>query len=406
MNPQVELIPLRPAVAADRATNLDLLVRITPPQPDSPADRPPLNLGLVIDRSGSMEGVKLQRAQQAAACVVEGLRPTDRVAVTVFDDVVRSVVPSRPAEDRASILAEIGRLRAGNTTALHAGWVEGAIQVSRHLDPRCLNRVILLSDGLANVGETNPDRIASDVRGLVARGVSTSALGIGDDYDENLLEAMARAGDGNFCHIEHPDQLPGFFAAELQGLEATFGIRVSLGIEPAPGVRVVDVLNDLDRTPFGRLKLGNLVRGMSQMVAVRFRVPPQQEQGELVRFRLAWDEPVSGGRQTVYAALRLAVIPGAVLEELPEDPVVQRQFALLQSARARLDAIRSIDRGDIGEAQVLLDTVVCRMRHVPDSQAEVGRLRELQEDLAAGRTAAARKKALYQRVRRQYSREE
>lgn len=386
------------------APPLDLLVRISAPPLERSADRPPLNLGLVIDRSGSMEGAKLEQALQAAAFLVEELRPTDRLSVTGFDNRIRSVVPSRFADDRASILGEIRRIRAGGTTALHAGWLEGATRVSRHLDSRFPNRVILLSDGLANVGETNPDRIASDISGLAARGVSTSVLGIGDDYDENLLEAMARAGDGNFCHIEHPDQLPGFFAAELRGLEATFGTRV--GIEPVPGVQVVDVLNDLDPTRFGRLELGNLVRGMPQMVAIRLKVPAQRKETELVRFRLARNTPPDGGRRTFYTSLWLPALPGAEVDQLPADANVERQFALFQSARAQLEAIRFIDRGDAREAHDVLSVAHLQLGAVHEFRREVSMLRNLQEDLEAGRITVARKKALYQRFQRQYSREE
>lgn len=405
--PKIELIPLRSALASDRVTNLDLLVRITTPEPDNLQSRPPLNLGMVIDRSGSMQGAKLQRARQAAAFAVEQLREGDRVAITVFDDYVRTIVPSRLADDRDAILREIRRISAGSSTALHAGWLEGALQVSQYQRPECLNRVILLSDGLANVGETNADRIASDVRGLTGKGVSTTAMGIGDDYDEDLMAAMAAAGDGNFCHIESPEQLPGFFKAELQGLAATVGHRVSLGIEPLGETTVSDVLNDLEKTEFGRLKLGNLILGLPTQVAVRLKVPPAGQPCDVVRFRLAWDDPDSRRRHVVHATLNLPVLPGVEVDQLPAAKEVEEQFTLLMASRARQEAIRSIDRGDFQGARRLFQQTARDLSSLPQSGealAEIAALEDLQEDLESGRSAAARKKAAYQSFQRRMSR--
>jgi Ca-activated chloride channel family protein len=181
---------------------LDVLVRIVPPQIESRGERPQLNLGLVIDRSGSMSGAKLRAARQAAIYAVEQLLPQDRISVTVFDNTVQTIVPSTLATDKSSIISRIQRIDTGGTTALYDGWYQGGIQVSQHLDPRGLNRVLLVTDGLANVGETNPDRIAGDVHGLAKRGVSTTTMGVGNDYQEDLLEAMANSGDGNYHFIE------------------------------------------------------------------------------------------------------------------------------------------------------------------------------------------------------------
>src|SRR5262249_19875682 len=157
----------------------------------------------------------------------------------------------------------------------------------------------------ANVGETNPDAIATDVNRLARQGVSTTTMGLGDDYNEDLLEAMAQSGDGNYYYIESPKQLADIFQTELQGLMATFGNKVSLGVHPQGDVTVADVLNDLDRLPTGRLKLPNLIAGMPVLVLVRLSVPPMTGERELCRFRLAWDAPKEAGRQKVVSALRL-----------------------------------------------------------------------------------------------------
>ncbi len=408
--PQIDLIPLRQAVASDHATTLDVLVKISPPPLETDLKRPALNLGLIIDRSGSMSGKKMEFARQSACYAVEQLLPTDRVSVTTFDDRVVSLVPSTLAENKAQIINLIREIQPRGSTALHSGWVQGGIQVSQYMNPEHLNRMIVLTDGLANVGETNPDAIANDVHGLAARGVSTTAMGVGDDYDEDLLEAMARSGDGNFYHIESPQQLPTFFQSELLGLMATIGNTVSLGIEPQNHVIVADVLNDLDKTSYGRLKLPNLVMGNPISVIVRLKVSPLSNQShELCQFRLAWNEPDQAQRQVIQSNLVLPCVSEAQLAEFPPNVEVQEQVAILMAARARLEVVRFIDRGDYASAQASLKTAreqVSAMPASPAMQGEVRSLSDLEHTLHSGDLKLSRKRAKYENYNRGRSRKD
>ena len=404
--PTINLIPLREVVSSDSPTTLDVLVRIIPPEPEIELERPALNIGLVIDRSGSMQGQKMEYARQAACYAVEQLLPTDRVSVTIYDDQVETLIASTPAVNKANIIHQIKRIHSRGSTALHAGWVQGGIQVSQHLNPEYLNRVILLSDGLANVGETNPDVIASDVHGLAKRGVSTTTMGIGDDYNEDLLEAMARSGDGNYYYIQSPQQLPNIFARELQGLMATIGTTVSLGIEPQGDITLAEVLNDLDVNVKGRYSLPNLVIGNPIEVVVRLKVPPMAQESGLCYFRLAWNAPEQQTRQKLRVALRLPAVSSAQLREFPFNPEVQQQVALMMAARAKNEAVQLADRGNYEAASQLLQQTRQQMLTTPElslTGPEAEALADLDSELQARNISSYRKMSRSQSHSRSYS---
>ncbi len=397
--PQIELLPLRPVVSSNRPSTLDLLVKIVPPAQAIDFKRQALNLGFVIDRSGSMSGQKIEFARQAACYAVQQLQLSDRVSITVFDDQVETLVSSTPAIEKSSITRKIEGIQPGGSTALHAGWLQGGVQVSQFLNPEQINRVLLLSDGLANVGETNPDTIATDVHGLAKRGVSTSTMGVGNDYSEDLLEAIARSGDGNYYYIESPQQLPDIFQTELQGLMATVGHTVSLGIDPQVGIEVVDVFNDLDVNRNGRYQLPNLVVGNSIEVVMRLKVPAMTQATDLCCFRLAWNDPNQSQRQVLRIRLQLPAVPFAQLEEFPPNPEVQQQVARLMAARAKEEAVRNLDRGDFAAAGASLQVARVQMMAAPASPMmamELKALEDLDTDLASKDVKRARKRATYQ----------
>jgi Ca-activated chloride channel family protein len=400
--PAVEILPFRPAVPEGQESTLDFLVRIQPPRPEAEVARPPLNLGLVLDRSGSMQGEKLEYAVQAARYVVEHLLPADRVSLTVFDHEVRTLVESTPATEKARLLAALTELTARGQTALHAGWAAGSTEVARHVRTGHLNRVILLSDGQANEGETNPARIAKSVGAMAHLGVSTTTMGVGEDYNEDLLEGMARAGDGDYHFIESPAQLPAFFAQELRGLMATFGRKVSMRLEVPEGVKVVEVFNDFERDERGGYRLPNLVAGRTLDVGVRLEVSPGASVALTVK--LAWDEPRSGERRKLQRSLQVPSAPPAEVARSPVRPDVAEGIALLLAARARRQAMAQMDQGDFQGAQATYRCAGELVSALPTSAATAEELKDLEllaHTLQLGRAALARKRSSSQSFDRQ-----
>lgn len=383
--PVVELIPAKEAVCSDASITLDVLIRIIPPRPDIHFRRPPLNLALSLDRSGSMAGSKkMPYAREAAIFAVRQLLPTDRVSVTIFDNLVETIVTNAPVTDKAKIEQQIRQIEPLGSTDLHGGWLEGVQQArSGHIHGG-LNRVLLMSDGLANVGITDPNTITSNVRETVAQGVSTSTFGVGNDYNEDLMEAMAKAGDGNYYYIESPVQLADIFQTELEGLMATIGQKVSLGLEPETkaGVTVVDVLNDLDKLPTGRLMLPNLIVGMPIQIVVRLKIPAQAGDKSLspLCVRLAWDNATEKMNKVIRHTLRsrLDPLPGlthAAFSNKATNPAVLEQEALLMMARAQKEAALALERGDRA-------TTYDRIAEAREFAAEVAESVLIQSELA------------------------
>ncbi len=405
--PFIELIPLRQAVRADGPCSLDVMIKITPPAGELNAARPALNLGLVLDRSGSMEASnKINFARDAAIFAVQQLMPSDRVSVTIFDDEVETIVKSTLAENKVRIVEAIRLVHPGGSTALHGGWREGGSQVCQHLLKGGLNRVLLLSDGLANVGEKDPDAIASDVARLAKEGASTSTMGLGDDYNEDLLEAMAQAGDGSYYYIESPQQLADIFQTELQGLMATFGSAVRLAIEPMEGVTVADVLNDFERTEDNELKLPNLADGMPTWVMVRLNVSAQTQERDLCRFRLTWEAPKQPARQELAFTLRLPAVSASIWESLAASVEVEERAALLLIARFKKQATLLLEQGNIDAAKQCLAEarqVLTAAPRTPEVEREAEALTQVEAYVRDGEYLKFRKTAKYHARQRRHS---
>jgi len=407
--PRIEIIPSRPAICSDSPITLDLVIRITPPAPEVHFPRPPLNLALVLDRSGSMAGAKkMLFARMAASFVVEQLLPTDRVSVTTFDSAIETVLPSTTATDKLAIKRRIEAIVPRGCTNLEGGWAAGALQVAEHMVEGGLNRVLLLSDGQTNEGVTDPNTITAGVRARADRGVGTTTLGVGDDYNEDLMEAMARSGNGNYYYIEDPAQLVDLFQTELQGLMGTRGQRVSLGLEVGPGASLSEILNDFEKAPTGRLMLPNLVVGMPIPVVVRLTVPPQAGPLAPLAVRLAWDDPEGLGRRTATATLApLPAIPLAAWSTLPVAPPVSEQVTLLTIARAQKEASRAHEAGDHDLALMhLRASQGYGAGHAPTAalSEELGATSALIHAFEAGDDMHAQKLAKYRAYRRQTGR--
>src|SRR5918999_1533300 len=179
--------------------------------------REPVNIGFVLDRSGSMGGAKIGFARQAVVEAIGALHDRDRFSVVAYDDRVDVVVPNQLADEegRRAARRRIEAIEARGRTDLLEGWMRGCEQVAGHQVAGDVNRVLLLSDGLANVGVTDHVELERHAAELRARGLRTDTFGVGGDFDEKLLEAMAMAGGGHSYFIEQEVQIRDFITSAV-----------------------------------------------------------------------------------------------------------------------------------------------------------------------------------------------
>lgn len=197
----------------------------------------PLNLAVVLDKSGSMTGAKLEKTKQAAMQLVDRLAPNDIFSLVIFSDEAQVLVPAQKVEDKDWLKEKIEGIEAGGSTALYAGVKMGADQLEEYLSAKRINRVILLSDGLANVGPSSPHDLRQLGSRLAEREISVTTIGVGDDYNEDLMAGLAEASDANYYYVQDTEKLPEIFAKELGEMLEVAARQVKIKIICPDGVK-------------------------------------------------------------------------------------------------------------------------------------------------------------------------
>lgn len=382
---------------------------------------PPLALSIVLDRSGSMAGEKLAAARDAAATLVRRLRVQDVVSVVAYDDEVTTVAPPATGAAQASLPNDLLAIEPRGSTNLSGGWLRGHELLAdwrRDHAPvegadggagadGAMHRIVLLTDGQANVGITAPERLVGLCRVARAAGITTTTIGFGEGYDETLLRAMADAGGGNAYYIERPDQAAGVFAAELAGLHALCAQNVSVEVRPGAATELVAVhhrypsVADDDGV---RLEIGDVYAREPRALLCEFFVPGLAERPEVLVAEIVVRAVVltAGGgveRQEVRVPVSSPLTAAGRRE-----PTVRREMLLVEAARAREAAVEASARGDYAAGREALASVSAMLCAAPLDERDAG-VGEEAADLAAmaslfeeGQVSAADVKYLGQRA--------
>lgn len=345
-----------PANSTEKAVVKIGLDCVRPPRSDQ---RPPVNLALVIDRSGSMAGDKIAKAREAALEAVQRLAPDDIVALVVYDTTVQTLVPAQRVGDGRRLERAIRGIEVAGNTALYGGVTRGAEEVRRHMeDRRFVNRVILLSDGLANVGPSSPEELGRLGASLMKEGISVTTIGLGLGFNEDLMTRLAQRSDGNTYFVEHSADLSRIFAAELGDVLSVVARRVVIEIEFPAGVRPINFVGR-DGTIRGQraeLTLNQLYGGQEKFALVEVEVSPSRPGAEIeiAAARVSYEDALNqrsatltAKRSVQFSASKAAVVASA-------DHKVQADWAANTLAVAKDEAVAMVDSGrrDLAAAKI------------------------------------------------------
>jgi Ca-activated chloride channel family protein len=347
-----------PVTAADRVTTTWLKVALTGQAPDGGRGRTPVNVAFVIDRSGSMSGDKIREARNAALAALDHLGPQDIVSVVIYDHVVDVLVPATKLTDRGAVERAIRGIATRGDTALFAGVARGAAEVRKFAGSGYVNRVVLLSDGLANVGPSTPGALGDLGASLGREGVGVTTIGLGAGYNEDLMTVLARRSDGTHYFAERASDLATVFRYELGDLTSVAAQDLRVRVECADGVRPLRALG-LDAWLSGRVvtaTMNQLYAGQERFVLIEVEVPARGADGsfDVARAEVTYREPHDGRTATLTASVGVRACGDAAEVARAEDGRVLADATLLLATERARQAVLLRDEGRVEEARRLL----------------------------------------------------
>ena len=321
--------------------------------------RPPVNLALVIDRSGSMSGDKIARAREAALELVSRLGPDDIVSLIAYDSTVETLVPAQRLREARDLETAIRSLEARGNTALHGGVIRAATEVRRHLgEGRHVPRIILLSDGQANVGPSSPEELGRLGASLVKEGISVTTVGLGLGFNEDLMTRLAERSDGNTYFVENSDDLPRIFAAELGDVLNVVARRVVIEINFPEGVRPLHFVgrDGSIRGQKAELTLNQLYGGQQKfaLVEVEIEASAAGVEREIANASVRYEDAATQRPATVTVVRRVKFSGEAKVVVASADHQVQADYAANRLALAKDKAVDLVDAGRRDEAAKML----------------------------------------------------
>ncbi len=371
--------------SGDSQTPLYLYLEVKAAKVASPDSRKPLNLNLVIDRSGSMAGQKLDYAKKALAFIVQHLQSEDRVSLVQYDNQVEILVANTAVSQKDKLLKIIDTIRHRGATNLSGGMMEGFAQARKAEDADRISRVLLLSDGLANNGITDPGKMGEIAQQVYREeGISLSTFGVGSDYDEKLMIMLAEYGGGSAHFIGLPDEIPNMFSEELQGLLAVAAQNAKVTLHyPAEVLTLEQQYGQKGQDTSGQLSIALHDLFSEDRKGTLLRFVPKQPITEPVKLSLSitYDDILGSlKRETLHQELTLTPVASTQDLSSSKNLKVLEQLALYQANEAYQRLISLMYRHQYREAKEMAQQQIqflkTQLQHFPGST-------ELKEQLSA-----------------------
>ena len=368
------LTPERPATLQGINTQVDVLLQIKAPDLKTDHERSPLNLSVVLDRSGSMNGDPLEVAKQSALFVQSRLTSRDVISLVTYDDTVDIVSPSSAARPNDHYQRGVREVQVGGTTNLFGGWEAGVQEVAKRAQNFDTNRVLLLSDGCLNHGVTDPDEIKTHCLEAAKRGIKTSTYGLGTHFDESVMCMMAEVSGGNNRYGERVEDLLEGFIEELDLLAHLYTSELTLTLKAAPGVEVTCLNNFIERE--GELLLPDLAYGAEVWAGLRLKVNAKLVDPDKTLLTVQVKATNSHGAAESEMNLNpLPVLSPSVFEAVATSDVVTQYFAELKMSTLKLEATQAVQRRDWQR----VETLIAQMKALPMTDAQRAELDELEQ---------------------------
>lgn len=373
-------------LAVERDHHVHCMLELTAPAAESAKARLPLHLAVVLDRSGSMAGPKLETARECAAFLARRLRPTDELSIVTYDDEVRLELALSAVGAHGALLEQaLRRIAPGGMTNLSGGWLKGLEQLRAIPGGQGPKQILLLSDGHANSGIADAATLIGMARAAADEGVGTTTIGFGDGFDEELMTGMADSGAGHSYFAETPEEAPAIFEQEYEGLASIVAQNVSVEVRPTSEVKVLGVLNDHAQVAVAggvQIQLGDAYGEERRRIVFELFVPRHDQLGPaavaevVVRY-------VCVGAEVAAHELRVPVTVNLVSADeaasSAADHEVTEEVVILKAARVQDEARAHAHAGDLdGAKRLLRETAADLRRAAPASN----RSSELEEQAA------------------------
>lgn len=377
----LRIVPEREILPAEGSHKTVLQILIETEQLANEVDRPPLNLCLVMDRSGSMQGDRIARAREAALAVINRLGSGDIFSLVTYDSTVETVFPAGRVRNKAALAATVRRIEPRGMTALYGGVSQGAAELRKHLDGPYIHRMILISDGIANVGPSSPDDLARLGTALSREGLPVTTIGLGLDYNEDLMTRLAARSQGNTYFVEASRDLPRILDTELGDTLSVAARDAVLEIQLPEGVRALRTVGSDSTMRENRVEvvLNQLHGGQQRYVLVEVEVMggrnvERREIGQAqLRYRGLNDETV---RMTEPASAFVGFSEDERAVENSVNLTVQREYMRNEMALIKDRAIDLADQGQTQEAAHLIRSYAATLSSAPAAASDPVLMRE------------------------------
>jgi len=353
----------------------------------------PMNLALVIDRSGSMDTPdKMPYVKQALRIFLQSLRSDDIVAIVTYGSTAEVLRTAQPVGDGRWIDGAINSIAIDGNTNLHAGMMLGFTEVNKNHDPSRNNRVILLTDGIANEGVTDPGQIAEDALAYNDRGIYLSTIGLGLDFNDGLLIRLAEQGQGGYSFVDSAQELDRIFRTHVAGVKQRVASDLSLTLMPAQGVQLTKLTDYKERPPAegAHILLPAVGAGDSAVMLAQFQVAPMSAQGmqPLAIVKFSYFDEVRQQPVAVEQTIQIELTTAAVDYNPTQEPSVLRNVTIQAMAEGMIEIDQLFQSGQYEAAwQITVDleerlTRVARLIQDPQIEEDIVLMQRYQQTLA------------------------